>query len=267
MTSTITPEGILQHLLERSPWVDRAKTVDCVKFGDGGKPVSTVGVCWYAATETLREAARLKCDLVLTHEPLWWDHWDKPGGWQEHPVGAARRKVLEDSGITVLRLHDTWDNWPKIGIRDSFAAGLGLTRFVCEDKTRWHAMYEVPEQTLREFARYVASKVKPLGEDAVQVLGDPQQKVRFPSIGVGCGGPHEDMISRGSDCLIVCFDGAWYWRDRERFAEQGAGVITLEHGTTEMWGLESLAKYVAETWPQLKVHCLARHRRAWHVSA
>ena len=120
---------------------------------------------------------------------------------------------------------------------------------------------------LRDFARRVAGKVAPLGEDAVQVIGDPHMVVCRPSIGVGCGGPAEDMIELGSDVLIVCFDGASYWSERERFAEQGVGVITLEHGTTEMWGIESLARYIGDTWPDLGVHYLDGHWRAWHVVA
>ena len=140
-----------------------------------------------------------------------------------------------------------------------------MTKFAGEDQTRWHALYEIKPTTLRAFAQYVADKVKPLGEDAVQVLGDPRQIVRRPSLGVGCGVPNEDMISLGSDCLLACFDGASYWRERERFAAQGVGVITVEHGTTEMWGIEALAQYLAQTWPGLKVHYLACHKRAWHV--
>ena len=76
-----------------------------------------------------------------------------------------------------------------------------------------------------------------------------------------------DMIGLGSDVLILCFDGASYWASRDRFAEQGVGVITLEHGTTEMWGIESLARYIGHTWPELEVHYLDNHWRAWHVSA
>ncbi len=169
--------------------------------------------------------------------------------------------------MVVARLHDTWDNWPEIGIRDSMAKGFGFTRFIGEDETRWHATYEVEPTTLRHFAESIATKVASLGEDAVQVIGDPDMIVRRPSLGVGCGGPAEDMIAIGSDVLIMCFDGASYWRERERFAEQGVGVVTLEHGTTEMWGIESLARYIGETWSDLHAHYLDRHWRAWHVTS
>ena len=259
---------IVTHMISNSPWVNPETTVDTIKAGDGDQSVSTVAVCWYPSLRDLQDATGLGCDLLITHEPVWWDHRDRPDGpWRDRGPGQEKSRLLEESGLVIARLHDTWDNWPEIGIRDSLAKGLGFGRLVGEDETRWHATYEVPEQTLRSFAGYIAEKVAPLGEDAVQVIGDPDMKVSRPSIGVGCGGPHEDMIGIGSDVLIMCFDGASYWSARSRFAEQGVGVVTLEHGTTEMWGIESLAQYIGDTWPELEVHYLDNHYRAWHVSA
>ena len=256
---------ILEHMISKSPWVNRDTTVDTIKSGDGEKPVQKVAVCWYPSIQTIQSAMDADCDLLITHEPTWWDHLDQPGRWRDKGPGLKKTQMLEQSGLVVARLHDTWDNWPEIGIRDSFAKGLGLGKCIAEDETRWHGMYEVPEQTLETFATYIAKKVAPLGEDAVQVIGNPDQLVKHPSLGVGCGGPKEDMIEQGSDVLIMCFDGASYWNCRDRLAEQGVGVITLEHGTTEMWGLESLARYFQETWPELDVLYLSDHWKAWHV--
>ena len=73
------------------------------------------------------------------------------------------------------------------------------------------------------------------------------------------------MIELGADVLIVCYDGDWYWRDRERFVELGAAVIMVEHGTSEMWGMENLARYMRTAFPGLDVQYFARHPRAWHV--
>jgi hypothetical protein len=44
-------------------------------------------------------------------------------------------------------------------------------------------------------------------------------------------------------------------------------VITVEHGTSELWGLESLARYLGETFPELQVHYLDLHARPWTVIA
>ena len=256
---------IREHLLSRAPWVDQQRTVDTVKAGDPTREVRTVGVGWVACIENLHRAHELGCDLFITHEPTFWEHAATEKGYRDVEPGVTKQRFLDETEVVVLRIHDVWDNWPGIGIRDSWAKGLGLTDFVAEDKTRWHAVYRIKETTLQAFARYVAQKVQILGQDSVQVIGDPDMKVSRPALGVGCGGPDTDMIELGADVLIVCFDGASYWRARQRFAELGVGVITVEHGTSEMWGLESLAQYLRDTFPSLTLHYLARHARPWTV--
>ena len=214
-----------------------------------------------------RRAHELGCDLFITHEPTFWEHRAAEQRLRVVEPGLTKQRFLDETGMVVLRVHDIWDNWPEVGIRDSWAKGLGLTAFLGEDETRWHALYAIEETTLREFAQYVALKVQVLGQDSVQVIGDPDMRVSRPALGVGCGGPDTDMIDRGADVLIVCFDGASYWQARQRFSELGVGVITVEHGTSEMWGLENLARYLSETFPSLTVHYLDLHARPWTVMA
>lgn len=256
---------IREYLLSNSPWVDRDHTVDTVKAGDPYREVHTVGVGWMATIYNLRVAHTLSCELFITHEPTFWEHAAPEQKRRSVEPGLTKQRFLDETGMVVLRAHDTWDNWPEIGIRDSWARGLGLTNFIAQDATRWHAVYQIEETTLEEFAKYIASRVKVLGEDSVRVMGNPQMRVSRPSLGVGCGGPDTDMIELGSDVLIVCYDGASYWAARERFAELGVGVITVEHGTSEMWGLENLARHLAEAFPELEVHYLDQHPKPWTV--
>ena len=258
---------IREHLLARAPWVDLRRTVDTVKAGDPTRPVATVGVGWVSSIENLRRAHELGCDLFITHEPTFWEHRAPERRYRRVEPGLAKARFLDQTGMVVLRVHDIWDNWPRIGIRDSWAAGLGLTRFIAQDQTRWHAVYQIEETTLGEFARTIAGRVLVLGQDSVQVIGDPLMRVSRPAVGVGCGGPDTDMVALGADVLIVTFDGASYWHDRQRFAELGVGVITVEHGTSEMWGLENLARYLREVFPALTVHYLDLHARPWTALA
>ncbi len=268
----MTAQDIRNHLLSKATWVDPKRTVDTVKAGDPTRLIARAGVGWMATIYDLQAAHADGCQLFITHEPTFNDHLDPLDGvCRRTEPGRSKVEFLQRTGMVVLRCHDAWDGWPGIGIRDSWARGLGLTKLVgdnraAESERGWHAVYEVPATPLGEFARRVAERVRPLGQDGVEVLGDPQRTVCRPALGVGCGGPDKDMVDLGADLLIVCYDGDSYWRDRERFVELGAAVIVVEHGTSEMWGMESLTRYLTEVFPACAFQYYARHPRAWHVS-
>lgn len=258
---------IREHLLSKAPWVDREKTVDTIKFGDPMKKISHVAVGWMSSIENLRLAHQLRCDLFITHEPTFWHHSQDEKPFREESPGIVKQKFLEETGLVVLRVHDIWDPWPEIGIRDSWAKGLGLTKRIAEDSRKFVAVYEIPKTSLGDFAKYVAEKVRPLGQDAVWVLGESDWSISHPAVGTGCGTPGLDMIREGADLVVVCDDGFSYWHSGERFYEMGVGVILVSHGTSEMWGIENLAHYVKETFPELGVTYLDKHPKYWSVSA
>jgi len=257
---------IREHLLSKAPWVDRSKTVDTVKAGDPTREVRTVAVGWIACIENLRAAVELGADLFVTHEPTFWEHGPIEEKFRTVPPGLAKQRLLDESHLVVLRCHDTWDSWPGIGIRDSWASWLGLTQIAAEGEHPWHAAYEIEPTPLRDFARHVAKRAAALGEDSVRVMGDGDRIVCRPAVGVGCGGPDKDMIDRGADVLIVCYDGAGYWNTRQRLGELGAAVLCVEHGTSEIPGMQNLAAYLRQTFGDLTVHHLEHHARPWTVS-
>lgn len=257
---------IREYLLSNSPWVDRSQTVDTVKAGDPDREVKKAGVCWFAAMDTLRAAVEAGCDLLICHEPVFWSHDAAETLWRDKAPGLAKSRFVEETGLVILRAHDTWDQWPEIGIRDSWAAHLGLTdRISASTGHGYHAMYAVSTQPLRSFAQHVADRVRTLGEDSVQVMGDPDRVVRRAAIGVGCIGPDKELVEAGADALIVCYDGAPYWAVRERLYELGAAVVTVEHGTSEMPGLESLYRHLAATFPEIEFVYFANHPKTWTV--
>lgn len=257
---------IRDYLLWNSPWVDPSQTVDTVKAGDADREVKKAGVCWFAAMETLRSASEAGCDLLICHEPVFWSHDAAETFWRDKEPGLAKSRFVDETGLVILRAHDTWDQWPEVGIRDSWAAHLGLTGSVFASKEHgYHAMYAVMEQPLHAFAQYVANRIQTLGEDSVQVMGDPGHRIRRVAIGVGCVGPDKELVEAGADALIVCYDGAPYWAVRERLYEMGAAVITVEHGTSEMPGIENLYRHLAGTFPDIEFNYFANHPKTWTV--
>jgi putative NIF3 family GTP cyclohydrolase 1 type 2 len=258
---------IREYLLKNSPWVNVSDTVDTVKCGDPKRPVKKAGVAWFSSIGDIRAAIGAGCDLLIVHEPTFWEHAAPEQSWRKRGPGIAKSKALAESGLVILRAHDSWDNWPEIGIRDSWAKHLGLTKLLREGTSlRWTAVYEIPETTLRGFAHQVADRIGPLGEDSVQVIGDPQQKVHRPAVGVGCAVPDQEMVEFGADVLVMCYDGASYWSSRERLAEMGVGIVTVEHGTSEMPGMMSLRDHLARQFPAVQFVWIAEHPRTWTVA-
>lgn len=263
-----TANDIRKYLLQRVPAVNPEKTVDTIEAGDGDQPIKKAGVCWYPSIETLKAAHAAGCELLICHEPLYWDHPSRSQIWRNRPPGLAKTQFLEETKMVILRAHDTMDRLPEVGIRDSWARVLGLENLtLARPDDPFHGVYRMKPMPLRDFAREVARRTKSLGQDSVQVIGDPKRMVSRPAIGVGCITPDTEEIDAGADVLIVCFDGASYWKTRERLHEAGAAVITLEHGTTEMPGMESLTKHLNEKFPQTKFQYFVEHARPWTVLA
>ncbi len=42
-------------------------------------------------------------------------------------IGAKKRRFIEENGLGILRLHDTWDLWPGVGITSSRARSLNCS--------------------------------------------------------------------------------------------------------------------------------------------
>lgn len=262
-----TATAIRHYLLNHSPWVDPDNTVDRILYGDPDRRTDRVAVTWYPAIETLRAAHDAGCGIVVSHEPLFWKHREPDPLWYDKRPGIAKKAFLDETGMTVLRAHDSWDQWPDAGIRDSLARFLGLSDPVAvwEKAPAVLAVYAIEPQPLRQFAQHVADRVAALGEDSVRVTGDPDRIVSRPSIGVGCFCPNADMVEQGGDVLVVCYDGASYWEARERLHEMNAAVIAIEHGTSEMPGIESLARHLGQAFPDTEFLYFAEHARPWTV--
>ncbi|HOZ49510.1 MAG TPA: Nif3-like dinuclear metal center hexameric protein [Candidatus Hydrogenedentes bacterium] len=263
-----TTLDIREYLLENSPWVNPNATVDTIKIGDPARVVRRAGVCWYASIETIRAAHAAGCDLLICHEPTFWQHSAPEDRYRTTEPGRTKQRFLEETGMVVLRIHDTWDQWPGIGIRDSWAKWLALEkRIYASTDTNYHAIYEIEPQRLVQFAAHVALLVQPLGEDSVRVMGDPNRLVSHPAIGVGCAGPDADMVEAGADVLIVCYDGAPYWAVRERLHEMGASLIVVEHGTSEIPGIRNLCEHLWTQFPDVRFLYFGEHPKPWTVSA
>lgn len=233
-------------------WVDWEDTTDGILAGDPEVEVFGIAVVWMGTWKALAEAVGAGCNLCIVHEPLYF------GGLREEETMLRfdgirdKRAWIEESGLIVLRCHDLWDQMPGIGIPDSWAQLLGLEHpIVAEGFVR---VFDARGETAGSVARRVAEAVRPLGQEAVELLGDPAAPVSRLALGTGAITPFTQFVERyGADMAVCTDDGFTYWREGGVGLDLGIPVVVVNHAVSELPGMESLARYLRERHPATPV--------------
>jgi len=261
---TVTMRTLRAHVFGVATWVDPEHTCDQIRHGDPDRPVRRIGTGWTPCAQNLEAAAADGCDLFISHEVPFYGPWAPGQDSEQTAWGKRRMAALERSGMCYMNLHDTWDNFPEVGIRDSWRRFLGLGELLAErpyyrtgnDSFTARpslALCAVQAQTLEEFARSVAEQTSIFpSAHGVTFSGDPDTAVTKVAIGVGCHIPALEMLELGADALVLTFDRAIQTTIRLPLLEMGANLITVEHGTAEMPGMQSMAEYLNRTFPEME---------------
>jgi len=243
--------NILEHFLSRADWVDRNNTVDRIIVGDPEAEIRSCLVTWMPGFDALREAVKRGVDLVICHEPTFWDHLDRDP--RKNPRSTEKLDFIEGNGIVIIRIHDSWDRWPEVGIPWAWARFLGLEGCPVEIGAKgYQHRYDIDLVMLDDFAAGIARRCASLGEPMVQVSGRPETMVSRIGIGTGCGCQIEAYLAMGCDCSVVCDDGGSYWSGIQMAKDLGHPVIRVNHGTSEEPGMVTLTRYVNEAMPEIR---------------
>ncbi len=77
--------------------MDLEKTVDTFKSGSPEVEVRGIAVSWMSTTAALKTALSAGCNLFITHEPTYYDHYDDPQGWTFDYEGTrSKRAFIEE---------------------------------------------------------------------------------------------------------------------------------------------------------------------------
>jgi putative NIF3 family GTP cyclohydrolase 1 type 2 len=233
---------ILEHFLSRAHWVDPANTVDRVIVGDPDLDVERCRVTWIPSLAAVKAVARQGVKLLICHEPTFWNHHDETS---HNPDGLDEKLTyIREHEMTVVRLHDTWDRWPEVGIPSAWAGFLGLTTKAGSARGGYQLRYDITRSSFERFAKSVASRTASIGQKLVEVSGDPKTPVSKIGVGTGCATDAATFLQMGCDCLILCDDGTSYWQDVQYARDLGIPTITVNHGTSEEPGMVTLTDYI-----------------------
>jgi putative NIF3 family GTP cyclohydrolase 1 type 2 len=245
---------VMEHFRGVAGWVDWDTTCDRFLHGDPDIEVTGIATCWIATNACLRRAHEKGLNLFITHEPIFYD------GYRGMPTRdrlvQEKKELLEQLGITVLRCHDVWDRMPEVGIVDAWAAHLG---FETEDRVV-ESFYKVcllgNELSVEKLAAHVREKVRPLGQEIVIVLGNREARVNRMAVGTGAITVLPMMYELDCDAILATDDGMNFWDGGLWARDIGIPLLLVSHCTAEKPGMQAMAVYLRDRFPDVIVEYL-----------
>lgn len=114
-----------------------ADTRDTVKFGDENRELKKVGVTMHATVEVLRTVKEKNIDFLIVHEPIFYsESEDTP----DLPVYREKRRLIDESGVTIYRFHDHPHNFYPDMITEGGLKALGITATIEKHRILLHTL-------------------------------------------------------------------------------------------------------------------------------
>jgi len=244
---------VLNHFKEVGHWVNWERTCDTFLYGEPETEVRGIATAWIPTNKALRQAGEEGFNLFITHEPAFYANYS--GDPDIVDLVAEKKNIMDDSGIVLLRCHDTWDRMPEVGIPDAWATFLG---FETEERPieSFYKICLVGERSVEELAEVVREKTSALGQDVVLIFGDRKKQVSRMAVGTGAITHLLGMYKLGADVILATDDGFNYWSGGLWAADADVPLLIVNHATAELPGMEAMAGYLAEKFPGIPVKYL-----------
>jgi len=227
------------------PW--QSETVDTFKAGNPDTPVTGIAVTMMATMEVLERAAASGKNLVITHEPTFYNHLDKLDVLKQKdkdPVLAAKLAFIAEHNLVVWRFHDHWHRRNPDGIEAGMAHALGWEKY--QDHGNQY-IFALPETSVESLAVELKKK---LGIHVLRVVGDPQMKAKKVALVPGASGFQKETLALEMNDVDVLVTGEpREWETVEYVADavtQGRhkGLIILSHIPSEQAGMEECTRWL-----------------------
>jgi putative NIF3 family GTP cyclohydrolase 1 type 2 len=265
-TQRITARALIARIQQQVgvPW--QSDTVDTFKAGNPDVPVTGVAVTMMATLDVLQRAVAAGDNLVITHEPTFFDHLDKAEQLPEKdkdPVLAEKRLFIEKHGLVVWRFHDHWHARNPDGIETGMVHALGWEKF--QDAHNQY-LFNIPETPLEELASSIKRK---LGIGIVRVVGDPTLRItRLAMVPGAAGFAHHAGVLEMAGVQALVIGEAPEWETVEYVADavsegKQKSLIILGHIPSEQAGMEECTRWLKTFVSEVPVEFIPAREPFW----
>ncbi len=246
------------------PW--QQETVDTFKAGNPDAEVKGIAVTMMATLDVLERAAAAGQNLIITHEPTFFNHQDNPDGLEEKendPVLAAKRAFIREHGLVIWRFHDHWHRRNPDGIEAGMAHALGWEKY--QDSSNQY-LFAVPETDLHGLASELKHR---LNIRVMRVVGDPKLKIHKVALVPGASGfGKETRALEINDVQVLVTGEPREWETVEYVADavtegKPKALIILGHIPSEQAGMEECARWLRTFVSEVPVEFVPTREPFW----
>jgi putative NIF3 family GTP cyclohydrolase 1 type 2 len=248
-----TAAEVMQRVIAATGATPPANTVDTLKAGDPNAVVTGIVTTFMDTYAVLEQAVAHGANLIITHEPTFYNHPDDQGPLAGDAVLEQKRSYIREHHLVVWRFHDTWHMRQPDGILAGVVAQFGWAAY--QSAADPHS-FTLPATTLGAIA---ADLQKRTGARAIRVVGNPELRVTGVALYPGASGEEKQIKALEQDNVQLLVAGeAREWETvpyvQDAAAEGRAkALILLGHEVSEEAGMEECAKWLRTLLPNLPV--------------
>lgn len=263
VAQTLTAADAIRRIQQHYSVSPPPNTVDTIKGGEPATPVTGIAITFLDDMDVLREANKRGLNLVITHEPTFYNHLDDTGFFADDPVYREKLAFIQQHHMVVFRFHDQMHSISPDPVAIGFLEAVGWQRYMNANDP-FHLT--IPRTTLLELSRDLAKK---LNAQSLRVVGDPNLAITRIGIIPGAAGTQRQILALRTDAVEVLIIGEvpeWetiaYVRDA---SEQGRhkALILLGHEVSEEDGMKKILNDLHALFPNLPVAHLSAGQPMW----
>jgi putative NIF3 family GTP cyclohydrolase 1 type 2 len=239
-----TASQVIAAIIKNTGSSQIPNTVDVIKEGDPETPIKGIATTMFATMDVLKQAVAKNCNLIIVHEPLYYNHRDETTQFQNDPVFNEKKRYITENKLVIWRFHDYIHRMQPDGIMSGMVTKLGWKNYVVNGRLD---QYLIPETTLRELLKYLKQRFP---GNSFYVIGNPEMKLSRVRFAAGAPGSstHIRLLEENNvDVVLAGESPQWETYEYARDAvSQGRNkaIVFLGHIASEEAGMDFCADWL-----------------------
>ncbi|MBS1751079.1 MAG: Nif3-like dinuclear metal center hexameric protein [Bacteroidetes bacterium] len=249
----------INFIIKSVPVAPISNTVDTVKAGNPDQLLKGMVTTTFATIDVIEKAASLGANLIIVHEPVFYNHRDETDWLHQDKVFEYKQQFIKKTGVVIWRFHDYWHSEKPDAVLAGVLQMLGWQKFA--EPGNEHIIH-LTGATLGSILKEVKEK---LGVSTVKAIGIPGESCEKILLMPGAAGGSAQItaIEKEQPDLLICgelqeWETSEYIRDARSKGDKIA-LMVLGHAVSEEPGMINLVSWLTPKFPGIAITHIASH--------